>query len=63
MPAKTKIKHIREVKGIKACFVAAKLMVSKQYFSMMENGSVNIPDKYLIELAKFYNVHPNELKD
>ncbi len=63
MPAKrsTKIKKTRELKGLKAVFVAEKIGVSKSRYSNIESGKGQPKPQQLKAIAAVFGVQMEEL--
>lgn len=57
----SKLKDMRQSKGLKQIEVAKHFGISKQQMSGYENGSKPISFKYLLRFSNFYNCKLSEL--
>ncbi len=59
MQCSERIRALREDNDFTQSFIAKHLHVAQNTYSCYEKGKIEIPTKYLNELAKFYDVDMN----
>jgi len=58
---RTRIRALREGRGLRAQDVAEKLGLSRSYYSQLESGARNLTAKHLIKIARILDVSVNHL--